>query len=922
METQPITNGSAARSDNLATDQPSLSDQEMGAALAASAAKFAAASQTAASQQGQLMATFVGPKAGDAAGGPDADVDFDALVRDISSNPEKLFTAELTAEQILELQKRINPYAFTPSSIAAAGDGDVKVRSVAASYTNLREDYIRRFTMTSLVGFIFQILDEWTVPPEVRRWVPHPRKKKGEKGSTAVDEASAPFDLSVLVGKLETTLLIAKEALNAKAEAEQAIQKAKEEAAIDDKSEAAAKAKSVSDAAAAKAAGLLYAATNTTCRIGLDAEKRLDATTEEAYKYPEVRDILDKSSVRANSGAQIEMPADTAKGIIGNFLKHWLKFDPNIHVRAARDNRADASKVETQTELGKVMSDKDDPARLPLDIVLAKAPKPTEEDKDYVEIIRSTREGYNAACRALGDRELAAALMYALLSDENSDRFRRYLYPIPSRKDKDDTLGRAEARKAVEVIPPQDTFHRWAYYTEVNYEELRVATECIYNEKPDLDWAIGLWEIFEGPEDEVKKQFDAYCERYQDEVPSIVRKLDVGSWSLLGDFKKSRENIKFYNKHTEVLKRIIDRHTEDKKLGADLMRKRVRDLKAKNIADSGPDAPGLKQYQKTATTVPSLGAEKVISAIEMRRLERARGDVKAARELEVLEQNEAKIIEFGRIAANRPLSQVETYELRDAKAALEKALESINVPENALQVDCFTHDTKSGEFTKSHFFTQAEKPEHMEQIRREMAQQSAGVGSNHPIARRQAAMTAAGRLPGILEEVGAKSGAASGSKPSTDSTPPVSTSALIQAAPPANSAADISNLAPFAIQYMKLQEERSNATRKAEAEADAASAAAGTSGGDKKTSIAAAADQTLAMTAVQLPGSNLTVPLPAGSVAVVVESIPDPAPTAGTDVQSAATPSQVPDADAKDTVAPQGTTGAIPTVDAEGAPKQ
>jgi hypothetical protein len=826
-------------------------------ALRASAAKFAAATGPKAGGGGELMAEFIG--SGD--GRKDSDFDFDSLVADIQNDPEKVFKTDLTPELILELQKRINPYSFVPGARDEAQNGPELVRSVATSYTNLREDYIRRFTMTSLVGFIFQILEEWTVPPEVRRWVPNSRKKKG----SAADPASAPFDPAILVGKLEAALMLAKEAQKAKEENEAALQKTKEEMAVDDKSTAAAQAKAVSDATAAKAAGLLYAATNVACRTGLDAEKRIDATVEEAAKYPDVKKLFDRSNVRADDGSKIEMPADLAKGIITHFCNHWLKYDPNVHVKAARDGKADASRIEIQTELGLVASDKDDPARLPLDVVLAEAPKPTEEDADFVEIFKASRGNYTAALRALLDRELAAALIHATMTDENADRFRRYLYPVPKGKTPGATDEcREAARKALEVVPPQDTYHRWGYYTEVNYEELRVATECLYNEKPDLDWAIGLWEMWDGTSTEVQAKFDAYCERYQDEVPSSIKKLDFGSWSLLGDFKKGRENLKFYNKHTEVLKRIIDRHTEDKKLGADLMRKRVKDLKSKNIADAGPDAPGLSQYKKTATTLPALGAEKVISAVEMKRLEKARGNAKAARELEVLDQNEAKIIEYGKIAASRPLSQVEQAELRLAKEALERAIESFNVPDGALQVDTFTHDTKTGEFTKSHFYTKAEKPEHMEQIRQEMSQQT---GSSHPIARRQAAQSAASRLPAVLEDISAESKTGRPAQAEEHMAPPAATVStrpdnVADSAP--SDVLDVENLAPFAIQYMKLQEERTNMDRIREASASAAAK-------DPEAGASAGA------TEIQLPNTNVTVPIPAGSVAVVIESIPEPA---------------------------------------------
>ena len=100
-------------------------------------------------------------------GGSD-EVNFDELVGDILQNPERLLDESLTAEQLLEIQKRINPYA----GIAGPAPAPEKKRIAAVSYTNLREDYLRRFTATSLIGYIYQMLKEWDVPAEARRWTP------------------------------------------------------------------------------------------------------------------------------------------------------------------------------------------------------------------------------------------------------------------------------------------------------------------------------------------------------------------------------------------------------------------------------------------------------------------------------------------------------------------------------------------------------------------------------------------------------------------------------------------------------------------------------------------------------------------------------------------------------------------------------
>src|ERR1700678_2283776 len=69
--------------------------------------------------------------------------DMKALLDDIRQNPERIMDASISVEQILELQKQINPYAF----IAGNKTKLVTKHVAAVSYTNLRADYIKRFTM-------------------------------------------------------------------------------------------------------------------------------------------------------------------------------------------------------------------------------------------------------------------------------------------------------------------------------------------------------------------------------------------------------------------------------------------------------------------------------------------------------------------------------------------------------------------------------------------------------------------------------------------------------------------------------------------------------------------------------------------------------------------------------------------------------
>lgn len=636
--------------------------------------------------------------------------EFNNMLADIMENPEKLHDASLYSdEQILEIQKRLNPYG----GVAGPPRAPDQKKVAAVSYTNLREDYLRRLTMTSLVGFVFQMLTEWEVPAEARRWTP--AKKRAD------DPAHQPYEADALVAHLEATLAVAKaasaaagEARGAEAAAAEATRQASETALLfpDKEAEstaAAAEKNRLGELAAGKAAGLLYAASHAAHRLGAEASGRLRSTADLCLRFPEVKSVIAQYPLPPPPG-QVEVPASVAKEIIGGFLRHWFVFDPSVHVRSA--SNADAIKSAVASAL--VASgesrpvDAADPSHLTLEAVLAAAVSPEPGHREALRVIKSSQHSLDAVSRLLRDEDLADAALAALAAPE---AFRHYLFPVAA--------GDA-ARPAAENVPPQDTFHRWNYFTEVNYEALRTITEALYPERSDLDWAIALWQTFEGTAKEVDTAFDKFCQRYQDEVPSSIKTLEFGSWSLLADFKENRKKVQFYNKHTEVLKRILDRHAEDKRIGAELMRNRVLQEKARNIREAGPDGPGLKEYRRNQARqgqdLGAQGVERVISPEEMKRLEKARGDVKAAKELELLEQTERRIEELKELKtlrekAGESLSGEEQAEYERHLREIDRIHEMLAVPDDAIQVDVFTND--GGNMARSHFYTKAEAPEHL-----------------------------------------------------------------------------------------------------------------------------------------------------------------------------------------------------------------
>jgi hypothetical protein len=204
-------------------------------------------------------------------------------------------------------------------------------------------------------------------------------------------------------------------------------------------------------------------------------------------------------------------------------------------------------------------------------------------------------------------------------------------------------------------VPPADIFHRWTYYTESNYEELRTAVQNLYAEKPDLEFAVNPYDKFDTQEDAEK-----FVQKHRNEVIADVLTLHNGKWNLTGSFKQNRDRVNFYNEKTAVIEEIFKQLEQDKKLGADLMRKRVARKKKKNIEEAGPEPEEFKQYRKDHPSgFESMGAE-------------------------------------------------------DMSRVVQSAMVHEDCPYDAVQVDVFDFRQGGVQVKKSEFFTQAEAPVELE----------------------------------------------------------------------------------------------------------------------------------------------------------------------------------------------------------------
>jgi hypothetical protein len=640
------------------------------------------------------------------------DEDLKLLLQEIIDDPTKVLSDDLTDEQIERLSREIDPYAHMPSIPANVE----KTRAAALSYTNLRADYHERLSLVTLVAFLFRGQREWKVPAENRRWFPNNKRKK-----KAPDE---PFTIAELhekskkIAELSIRLEMAEEALKGATEVCQeynddltiseeqyqnevvpnGLKGPDPDSELGQKLERWKKYRMAAAAAEDAVWGIRYAMTLGLRNYGIEAERRIITTEKEAKKHPNTCKVIDEAPNRYGGllpGGQQEFPEKMAKKIILDFLGYLFEYNADAHVRRAYDE-TDLKPEETDVDglAGKQWVDPHDPERLPLRTLLQKGPKSTvEEDEKPLSVARKSQQVYNAICCLLNDKEVAEAAIHIA---QNQDRFARLLLP-------------EGVQKVFTHMPPADVFERIRNYQYDNYESIRAATNTLFATKPDLEFMMAVYDVFEGTDAEVDKQWNDFKDTYQDDLVAKANLIKLGGWTVMTDCKGNRERVDYFNRHTDVLQRMLKQQEGDTKAGRDMLKKRVYNTKAKNIAKSGPDAKSLGDYQNGSTTNHGHS----LSLKDKKKLEAARGNVKAARELEHYKEHDTIINRLEATAKERKLNPTEQQDLRTSITQRALAEEMLDVPDDAIQVDMWVNEVdKDGEqrLVKKKIYTQAEAP--------------------------------------------------------------------------------------------------------------------------------------------------------------------------------------------------------------------
>lgn len=358
-----------------------------------------------------------------------------------------------------------------------------------------------------------------------------------------------------------------------------------------------------------------------------------------------------------------------ARGTIDRFLKSHLYFDPNKHIRAATSSVSD---------------DPDRNVIWPTPDAIVDAAKKTHEiltkdvNKEHQYLVDKLTNVSSLLSSTINEVSSVKTMIMDLYPD---GQYPDQLYIIVKKlntlkqiqsdlKKVADPIMNDNCKHILHEDIPVDVYHHFNRYITNNFEKLTEVTNKLYNTKPDIEFSVILHDTFKS-DDDAKK----YLMKHKSEFRTDTQIIETGGVTLLGPYTENRNRIDIYDKNTEILKRIMDQAEADHKLGKDLMEKRLKTQKRKNIEDAGPDDPSLVEYTKSMQIASDLAG------------------------------------------ANRVLTPEEKAKMQSAIDAAKKIKEDYEVPDDGIQVDMYYpehNDSDVFELKKTTFYTQEEEPLHMQ----------------------------------------------------------------------------------------------------------------------------------------------------------------------------------------------------------------
>jgi len=604
-----------------------------------------------------------------------ADLKFEKLLNDIIKNPNTVADGDFDLETIKKLKSEISKGLTIPQ------DANQPVRAAAFNFHNMREAYYQKFSMTTLIAFIFQCEFEHQIPLEKRTC------------TMKLEEEEKAIELEEIISFLTNTLEITKIAKKAK-DSYAKMQIEELEMKVKPSEKFINEMKSLKD----RECAMTYTAANMTYKWGESIKSRMHSSYEHfASQSQDVREAI-ISFPRPVKSTDLEVPEKFAKQIIHDFLDKYLGYDFTTHVRKASLKTKGAAirkQLEDQHKLSKLMTKVSDP---------------------LVQRVMDDARAANVVRAILDDEVIAEIAVAASAEPKRFEEFARRGQMSGTASGASTGLKENNTNFALEVIPSADVFKRIQTYQDVNFDTLKTATDIIYDERCMFDISLAIWDVFTGKsQEDVDNQFKAFCNKYKGSQYEFMS-ANLGSNCVISSTKNNRSKMDVFDSDSHLLKQIWDQMENDKKIGIEMMEKRVEKEKGDNIKRDGPDAIGLNAYQQTlgSKSILANGVKKMINKETMLRLEIENNKdsvegKKAAQELEVLDQTSEAIT---KLLAKEELSKDDQANLRILKQDYRRAREMLEVPDDAVQVDCFIND--GGKITKNSIYTEAESKKDIE----------------------------------------------------------------------------------------------------------------------------------------------------------------------------------------------------------------
>lgn len=330
--------------------------------------------------------------------------------------------------------------------------------------------------------------------------------------------------------------------------------------------------------------------------------------------------------------------------IVKEFLEDFLQFNPNKHVRSAyKPNFEDPERNIVDTNAGKLAVEHREKVLKDHDLKRDRKKHELKQKSKKTETVIRYIKDQNGK-----KKPIKKEVPISKLKRMRKKKKKTLSYNKVSKGAKDDMID----QNTTEMIPPADTYSRFKRYMTAHYEELRnvlsenkfcilkdyledpnndlrnklgtVAYGKLYNYlskhekvlklhvkdlycyKPDLELALNPYSWHK-----TRKEAEDFKKKHRNEVITDVITAHSGKWNFYGPFKAVRERMNFYNEKTMVLESIMTQIEEDAKTGADLMRKRTRTQKNKNIREEGDDDPTVKKWLGRNSSLADMGAEHI-----------------------------------------------------------------------------------------------------------------------------------------------------------------------------------------------------------------------------------------------------------------------------------------------------------------------